>query len=323
MRRQLVWICVLTLIVIAGRAETARADVCIRIDTAHDTLSPVERTAARRMLANALEREGVRVVDGACDTPYVLAHARLGDTIGVTLDGPFGHREGTAIGADDLPHLYSQMARSIVLNAPIGSVRVIDRTNVTRAQDLPPRRLASDRFGYARLGYASVFADGTYGAPAFGFGYRAEFDHVAADVSFFNYALSNSGSSYYGSYRNATVGSLLKLEGLYFPNPTANASPYFGGGMSWGGTDVSHGTTYWSGMGLQGELTAGYELGRASSVKIFLQADAILPFYRVQSTTYTYQRTPNGTYASTYSTADRYAPSLVVAVGLGWQKGRQ
>lgn len=309
-------------LLLAVGASPARADVCIRIDEAHDTLSPEDRTAAVLLLAKAFQHAGLRVVEGNCESPYVLSHVRLGDTITTTLDGPGGRREGLAIGLDDLPNLYSQMVRSFVTGAPVGSLRVIDRTNVTRAQDQPPRRLESDRFAYARLGYGAVFGDRRYTAPAFGFGYRAEFDSIGLDVSFLNYAFGSTGS-YFTDRTSSTTGSLLKLEALYFANRTANTTPYFGGGMSWGGTNISHDSTYWDGSGLQGELTAGYEIGRASSVKLFVQADAVLPFYRVTSNAYTYQRTPSSGYPVGVVTSGRYAPSLVISFGMGWQKGKR
>lgn len=322
MRPALVRFGVLTAVIVLAASASARADVCIAIDEAHDTLSPTDRTAALLLIGNAFEREGTHVVDGACEERYMLSHIRLGDTILTTIDGPLGRRQGTAIGLDDLPHLYSQMVRSLISGDPIGSWHVIDRGNVTVAQDRPPLRLQSDRFGYARLGYGGVFGDRTYGVPSFGFGYRAEFDAIAVDISFLNYAISTSSGGYYDSYRSATAWSLVKLEGLHFTNTTANASPYFGGGMSWGGTSASESGNYWDGNGLQGELTAGYELGRASSVKLFVQADAVLPLYRVSSTTYGYQRSPSGAYAATAVRSERYAPSLVISFGIGWQKGR-
>src|SRR5205823_9319514 len=41
----------------------------------------------------------------------------------------------------------------------------------------------------------------------------------------------------------------------------------------------SSGSTYWNGSGLQGELTAGYEMLRASNIRMFMQTDVIVPFY--------------------------------------------
>ncbi len=71
----------------------------------------------------------------------------------------------------------------------------------------------------------------------------------------------------------------------------------------------------WRGSGLQGELTAGYELARTTTLRVFVQADASLPFYKVISQTYST--------SNVVTTSRRYAPSLVVSIGLGWQKNRR
>ena len=120
----------------------------------------------------------------------------------------------------------------------------------------------------------------------------------------------------------ASAQSWLKLAGLYFLEPTANSSGYFGGGLSYGrqtfggsySPATSHYTTDWDGNGLQGELTAGYEIGRVTSLRIFVQADAIFPFYEATAETYS-MATRFG--PTTVSTDRRYAPSLIVSIGLG------
>ena len=179
-----------------------------------------------------------------------------------------------------------------------------------------------DSFSYARLGYGGVFGDGVSGGPAIGFGFRGGFDSFGIDVSFLN--LKVPGSDVYGSSGTSMAGSLLKLEGLYFLKPKASASAYLGAGFSLGGTDVSdpydanHPETSWHGSGLQGELTVGYEWPRASPLRTFVQADATLPFYEVTSISYSVPRSG----AVTSTTRHRYSPSLVVSVGLGWQRRR-
>ena len=310
-----------------AQTRVAGAEICVTIDQSHDTFSPQDRTAALLLVARQFELAGRRVVPEGCSTPHTVSHVRLGNTIVVTLSGPNAHREGTALGLDDLPALYSQMVRSIVTGRPMTGFNVVDRTNVTALQ-ASPLRVQSDSFGYARLGYGSVFGDHTYGAPALGLGYRVELDSFGIDVSFFNLQVKTS-NSYYGSSNGATAGSWLKLEGLYFMKPAANASAYVGAGASWGGTDFggrggvgSSGTNFrsnWHGSGLQGELTVGYELPRASTLRLFVQADAVLPFYNATLETFTYSRAaPFGV----VTTQHRYAPSLIVSAGLGWQRDR-
>jgi hypothetical protein len=293
--------------------------VCVAIDVAHDTFSEQDRRAALLLVAKQFELAG-RHVDGVdCAERYSLAHVRLGDIITVTLKGRGGAREGTARGMDDLPALYSQLVRALLTGSSVGALNVVDRTNVIDMQ-ASPKRVHVDSFGYARLGYGFVLGNGTR-SPAIGFGYRAEMDSFGLDVSFLNQQLPASSGMYGGS--TGMAGSLLKLEGLYFMNARGNSSPYVGGGLSWGVTSASTssptGYSSWSGNGLQGELTAGYELPRASALRVFVQADAALPFYRTTGETMTYARTQ----PSIVNTGHRYTPSLVLSIGMGWQRQRR
>jgi hypothetical protein len=299
-------------------AGTASADVCVVADETRDTFSTQDRAAAVLLLERQFELAGRPVDRTSCQDRYTVWHVALGDTIVVTLDGPGGHREGTALGMNDLPALYNQMVRSIVTGKPMTGFNVIDRNNVTAAQT-SVERIPTDSFWYARLGYGALFGDTTYGTPAIGFGYRVELDSFGVDVSFFNYQIKTPDTYSYSQSNGAVAGSLLKLEGLYFINPSANRTTYVGAGLSWGGANFGQG---WNGNGLQGELTAGYELPRASTLRIFLQADAILPFYNVSASHY-----PAGTdfrrvTLPTPITEHRYAPSLSVSMGFGWQRDR-
>jgi hypothetical protein len=295
-----------------GAAEAA---VCVSIDEARDTLSPQERAAALILVSKQFELAGEQVLPVGCPTQYSLSHVRLGDTIVVTLTGPNGSREATATGLDDLPALYNQMVRSILTRRPMTGFNVVDRTNVTETQ-AEARRIHTDSIWYARLGYSGLFGDRSYGMPALGFGYRAELDPFAIDVSFLNMQFSPSDGYYSGV--DSSASTFLKLSGLYFLKPTANRTPYLGGGLGWGrrsfGTpdyqSFDHYRSEWMGTGLQGELTAGYEFARATSLRMFVQADAVLPFYQVSSQTFS-------RFGPTGSVDRRYAPSLVVSIGLG------
>jgi hypothetical protein len=297
-----------------GAASTASAEVCITIDDARDTFAPGDRAAALLLVTTQFETEGERVVAAGCAKPFVLFHAQLGDLIIVAMSGQGTTWQATALRLDDLPAIYSQIVRSIVTGRPMTGLNVIDRTNVTSSQ-AQSRRVHSDSLWYGRLGYGGIFADRSYGTPALGFGYRAELDSFAIDVAFLNHQLPSPGRPY---ARDASAFSVLKLSALRFLNPQANRSAYYGGGLSYGFRSISRGSypytlgsysTSWSGSGLQGELTAGYELARATSLRVFVQADAQLPFYRVTSET----RSTNGP----VSTDSRYAPSLVLSIGIG------
>jgi hypothetical protein len=315
------------LVLLAAAARTASAQTCIAIDQAHDTLAPDERTAAALLLGKQFELAGQHVAESGCAETYTLSHIRLGTTIVVTLSGPKGSRQGTALGLEDLPAVYSQMVRSLVTGQPMGTLAVLDRTNVSASQNLPPRRLQSDGYWHARVGYASLFSPSVQSAASFGFGYRAEFDRVGLDVSFLNFQLNDS-EGYYGN--GSAAMALIKLEGLYFTNPSGNQSTYFGGGLSYGHTSLrlsNNGNypTSGDGSGLQGELTAGYEIARVTSARLYVQADATMPFYHVNFETFSYpQGTSSNRYAGppTVTVRRQYVPSLTVSVGIGWQRRR-
>jgi hypothetical protein len=325
--RILICLAVVTLVA-AGAAGTASAQTCIAIDERHDTLGRDERAAALLLVRRQFELAGQPVAERDCVETYTLSHVRLGATIVVTLSGPKGSREATAIGLDDLPAVYSQMVRSLMTGQPVGSLSVIDRTNVTAAQDLPARRLRSEGYWYARVGHGSIFAKSNQHAGAFGFGHRAEFDRIGLDFSFFNMQVGDGAYS----VASSSAMTLVKLQGLYYLNPTANRTGYFGGGLSYGRADIrgaSNPTIGYlrsgRGAGLQGELTMGYEIARATSARVFAQADVTLPFYHVQFESYSYPEGPPivGRYVSPTVTIERqYAPSLVVSIGFGWQRRR-
>ena len=175
-------------------------------------------------------------------------------------------------------------------------------------------------FGYARLGYGAAFAEQTRRAPAIGLGLRAELDTFAVDVSVANFALAFDP---YDDMSGVAVGSWLKLEALRYLTPDAQGSAYLGGGLSWGRVSIDRGgesgATSWHGSGLQGELTGGYEMGRHSDIRIFVQANAALPLFRARSFTYSYSRTESGIETSA-GVQRRYIPSAVVSIGLGWQR---
>ena len=318
-----VLIAALAVTMLLSTPASARADVCLTIDEAHDTFSPSDRVAALLLLKHQFELAGERVIEGTCDNAYVVSHVKFGTRIMITLSGPKGQRDATALGMDDVPAVYSQMVRSLMRGEPMGASGVVDRTNVTNTQAAAQNRTHSDSVWYARLGYGMYFADQSYGGPAVGFlGYRREGVRYGIDVSFLNFQYKSSDRTYsnYLSPQGSSgmTGTWLKLEMLRYFKPSADRSPYIGAGLSLSATNLDHDNTYWEGNGLQGELTAGYEMGRAGSIHIFIQGDAGLPFFKLQSTTYDYFNGPPY-YQSTVS--HRYVPTLTVSFGLGWQRG--
>jgi hypothetical protein len=101
----------------------------------------------------------------------------------------------------------------------------------------------------------------------------------------------------------------IKLEGLHYVDKKGNNSLYFGGGASYGGGYISDPNSWrsWSGFGMQGEGTVGYEFGRASTLRIFVQGDVTVPFYEMKMP----------------GALSRYATSFGISVGFGWQRPRR
>jgi hypothetical protein len=186
-----------------------------------------------------------------------------------------------------------------------------------------PRRVDSGAFAYARIGYGRVLGEGGAADPVIGFGARARNDRFGLDISFLNVSPSARGV---GVAPGATAVSLLKIEALYFLGPAAHTSVYLGGGVSWGSvsgydstpSSSSSSPSNWNGSGMQGELTAGYELPRAGRLRVFVQTDATLPFYRTVGQSYD---TSNGQ-SIAIVTGRRYNPSIALSLGVGWRLQR-
>jgi hypothetical protein len=325
MAHRTVSVLLVVLVVVIGMAGAAAAETCLRVEEADDMLTPTERQAAVLLVRRQFELAGHTMAGADCAAgTYTLSHIRLGRTIVVTLSGPLGSREGRAIGLDDLPAVYSQLVRALVTGQPMGRLAVLDRTNVSAAQDMPPRRVQSDGYWHARVGHASLLSHDTDHGASFGVGYRAVFDRLGLDMSFLNYQLGGARGLYDEGSHALT---LIKLEGLYFFSPNANRSAYGGGGLSYGRSeiwkpaDVGYPTTG-RGSGLQGELTFGYEIARVTSARLFAQADVTLPFYDVVFETFSYPTpTVSGRFEPPTITVERqYVPSLTLSVGIGWQR---
>ena len=296
--------------------KAASASVCAQIDDTRDTLIESDRNATRVLFPQALQQQGLQVVAQGCTETYVVYHVKLGNSITVFMQGPQGYRQAPARSIEEIPSVYSQLIRALITNQPVAVTNgVVDRTNVTSNQQAP-RRVEADSLWYARLGYGALLGSASESGPAIGFGYRYELDNVAIDLSFFNLVIASNNNPNGSS--GGVNGSYIKLAGLYFLNPTANASTYIGGGVSWGGTALvkevtspSGGTTFnsYTGSGLQLEVSAGYEFLRASTIRMFAQIDASLPAYRVTYVDYS---------TLTASTSKGYAATIAASIGIGW-----
>jgi hypothetical protein len=300
-RRPIPVVFTLALGLVLGLAAEARAGgLCVQVDGRRDNLSEEDRHAARMLLIQAFEVEGVVTdIEGfACSETYFVANVKLGSAINVTVTGPAGSRQARATSLDELSLVYSQIVKALLTGQPIATGgAAVDRNNVTTDQ-MAPRRAAADSLKYVRIGYGTVAGDGLHSGPSFGFGYRYELDTFGVEASIFNFLLRTDSE---GAGAGVSA-SWIKLMGLYFFQPVAAESSYLGLGTSWGGTAVEiNGSTY-SGGGLQGELSLGFEMLRASTIRMFVQLDVTLPLYMSDNS----------------AGAERYTPAAVVSVGGGF-----
>jgi hypothetical protein len=300
----------------------AHASVCAKIDTNRDNLSEQERQAARMLLTQALERSGQEVVTSGCSQEYTVFHVKLGNNVSVTLFGPQGYRQANSHGLEDLSNWYDQMVRSLLSGVPMASTNnSVTRDNVAPSQ-MAPNRVEADSVWYARLGYGATFGGRARSGPAFGFGYRYELDNFAIDLSFLDMMVDSGNSD--SSANVGVTATWIRLQGLYFLNPLGNGSTYLGGGLGWGAAAASRASstagstdttlTAYSGSGLEGQITAGYEFLRASTIRIFAQADLTLPFYTAKSSTLSLT-------TSATTTDSIYLPTVTLSLGIGWGKG--
>jgi hypothetical protein len=200
---------------------------------------------------------------------------------------------------------------------------LLTATAGTAGAQMAVRQVRSDAFGYMVFGYGSVFGGQTYGGPALGGGYRAELDSLGIDLSFSILACTHTRGVPSTDCQTSDlnpIGMQLNVQGLYFLKSGVDSAVYVGGGLGWGQTGFSNyvvtSSTFWRGGGPQGKLSVGYELAtRHRRERAFVQADAVLPFYRMTGETVIHSRTaPRGV----PGTEHRYAPSLSVSVGFGF-----
>lgn len=268
---------VVSLVLLAS--GTASAAVCVQVDEARDNLAAAERAAIKTMVEDSLRRQNEQVSDTNCDTTYTIYSLRLGNSVTAHMSGPHGSKSQKSASIEELPETYDQLTRSL-LSGETGETATagLNRHNVTKEQTAK-RRITSDNLLFLRLGYGAVVGGDFASGPAFGLGYRYELDQLGIEISGLNFV----GASDTNGDINGLTGSLIRLGGLYYFDPIANHSWYLNLGLSWGGAAVNsdfNGEKHiYSGTGIQGEVGGGYEFLRASTIRMFVEANAVLPFY--------------------------------------------
>jgi hypothetical protein len=284
----------------------ASASACVQIDAARDGLSDPERESTRTLFEEALGEAGVSVAREGCNETWTLYHVRLGESITVVVQSPRGTRRERVQRIEDLPAIYHQLAHSIESGTTnTNDSGNVDRRNVTDAQ-VEQRRVTADAIWYAKLGYGSTPAAGFHGGPAFGFGRRWELDSICINLGFLNFIMYQDADEFSG----ASAG-WIELGADYFFDSYANSSAYMGAGLSLGNHSIPDPDGAYENAGLQGKLTLGYEMFRASTIRLIAHLDATLPMYRLS-------RTVVEPITGLEHEQHVYSPTAQLSLGLGW-----
>jgi hypothetical protein len=289
-----------------GVPRLASASSCVSIDEERDGLTPEERQSTRTLFEEALGEAGVTVAREGCNETWTLYHVRLGKSITVVVQSPRGTRRERVKKIEDLPATYHQLAHAIISgkeNTNDGAS--VDRRNVTDGQS-DRKRVSADAVWYAKLGYGSTPAAGFHAGPAFGFGRRWELDSVGINLGFLNFILYQDSDEFRG-----TSAGWIELGADYFFDPYANSTAYVGAGLSLGNHSIPSDSGFYENAGLQGKATLGYEMFRASTIRLSLHFDATLPMYRLTRTTF-------DEITGAEDDDHVYSPTFQLSLGLGW-----
>ena len=238
---------------------------------------------------------------------FVVYHVRLGNSITVFLQGPQGYREASARAIEEIPAVYSQMIRSLITGQPMTTHNdTIDRNNVTAAQQAPNRAQA-DSLWYVRLGYGGATGPVTNIGPGFGFGYRYELDSLAIDLSFLNLLMLRQRRPELERGRCHRVVGQADGPLLSEPDGERRRSTWAAASARASRRWPSRRTAVRGLAACRVRLALGFEFLRASTIRIFVEVDATLPFYWRLLSPVRRRRTDKS-----------YAPSFVVSLGIGW-----
>jgi len=286
--------------------RAAHATSCVSIDEQRDGLSVEERQSTRTLFEEALGEAGVTVGREDCAETWTLYHVRLGKSITVVVQSPRGTRRERVKKVEELPATYHQLVRAILSGTEnTNDGAHVDRRNVTESQSNRPR-VSADAVWYAKLGYGVTPAAGFLGGPAFGFGRHWELDSVGINLGFLNFILYQDSEEFEG-----TSAGWIELGADYFFDPYANGTAYVGAGLSLGNHSLPTSTGDYENAGLQGKATLGYEMFRASTIRLGLHFDATLPMFRLKRTRFN---------PATNAEEDDhvYAPTFQLSLELGW-----
>lgn len=297
-------------------AAASHAEPCFQVDASRDSLTGEQRKAAGVLFEDALRQQDQALEGSPCPVVWTVTHVLLGESYTVIVSDEHSSRRMKIGELDDAPSAYSQLIGNLLAGDEVGAESsAINRANVTTEQTKRPKRASAEMTWHIRLGYGIAGAPGAPGGPSFGFGFRRELDHFGIEASFLNYTLLQDSD---GEPSGAT-GSVAQVMFLGYLDRLSNHSPYAGLGVGFGGESVPRvldgESLDYSGTGLNGHAMLGYSFFRASTLRMFFQADALLPTYQARA-----HRLLSG---GTMTEDERYIPVFMLSMGVGWGKTRK
>lgn len=242
--------------------KLAWANTCVDIDESRDTLTETERKSALSLVEQEFRDLGRTVGSDNCTETYTLVHARFGESVTVTIVGPEGSQKMQAAHIEELPDVYSRLIPAVVNGTTTDAT--MTRDTVT-TEEAAPQRASADSLATITIG--DGFFGGSFNMLTFGGSYRWELDSIAIDVG---------GNLMVDVSNGESIAGFGGLSAFYIPGKEANSSPYFGGGLGFGGGISEHIGT---GVGFTPRLSVGYMFLRATTIRIFGQVDATLPVW--------------------------------------------
>jgi hypothetical protein len=256
---------------------------CVEIDSERDNLTADQQRSAQLLFSNALESEQVAMGE-PCEVTWQLSHIRMGESITVRAEGPRGVETMATSAIEDLPRIYSQLANSMVNGVELAEA--VSRDDVTIEQSRNQRRVHADYLTTVRFGGAMLTPSSGI-VPMIAGGMRLELDRYAIDADGYMAFDTHVDREQIG------IGGHINV--ISFVEPQAMHTPYYGAGLGYGlVTTVDYG-----GYGFQGQLFGGYEMFRASTMRLFFQANAMAPAYSLDD--------------------GSWSPTMSVSMGIGYK----
>ena len=266
----------------------AHADeVCVSVDESVDGLSPQARKSSLLIAKGAFGKLKVKVVPAPCDNEYKIAAGSLGRSLIATVSGPKGTQKRKADSIEELAEVYDQLIRAVWLGSDVdnNAGQAMTRTNVDTRRQFPAR-VKDDRLVTFSLGGALIQGVDVDEIPILlGLSRSHELDRFSLDYgSYTLFTYGDDESS--GKDSESAFRIALHLGGKYFFDSASSYSAYASGALTatYSVTEVDD--TNYTGGGLGTRLAIGYSIGRASTIRGFIELCADLPFYNQEYSTF-------------------------------------